>query len=129
MKIKPLRILLVDDESPQRSASKLRRLGGYNGDVDISTARSAEEAEIELRRARFSDEGSYDLVLSDYRMPGGNGSSLLQRMPFIDPCVDFAGLGGWDREQTDVPVFYAHEEAVGYINRKLERRKAFAAVA
>jgi two-component system response regulator GlrR len=63
------RILVVEDSDDIRTLMMiLLELEGY----DVETARSAEEA-LDLL-----NEGRYDLVLSDYALPGHSGAWLLQ---------------------------------------------------
>lgn len=69
--IKGKRILLVDDEIDLLEVLQihLQLLG-----ADVSTSRSGDEAFAVLQEQQF------DLVISDVRMPGGDGPSLLRRL-------------------------------------------------
>jgi CheY-like chemotaxis protein len=62
-------ILIVDDEEDLRDilSDELRSLGAFTTAVS-----SVGEAQNRLQ------EGPFDLILSDFRMPGGDGASLLQ---------------------------------------------------
>lgn len=73
------KLLLVDDEvGILRALRRLFRKAGYQ----ISIAESAEEA-LELLAV---DE--FPVILSDFRMPGADGGTLLQRAVELDPpCV------------------------------------------
>lgn len=63
------RLLVVEDSEDIRTLMvMLLEFEGY----DVETAYSAEEALLRLRG------GSYDLVLSDYALPGHSGAWLLQ---------------------------------------------------
>ena len=83
------RILVVDDEPALLEVSRrlLERLG-YAAD----TAASAEEA---LRRLAEAP-GAYDLVITDYTMPGMNGVELAERVREVSavPLVLTTGASG-----------------------------------
>src|SRR5271168_5200438 len=67
---KPLRILLVEDHAPTRSAmSRLIR----NAGADVVTARDGEEGLGYLLTQRF------DVLLTDLRMPVMDGFELMQQ--------------------------------------------------
>ena len=71
-------ILVVDDEGDVRDA--LRRTltsGGY----EVWTAACADEAMALMRNQ------SFDIVMSDYDMPGANGLQLLQRVRIQSPRI------------------------------------------
>ncbi len=72
--IKKEKILLVDDEpNVLRAISRLLR------DYDITALTSAEEALVITKHVKF------DLVISDYRMPGMNGVQFLIKLMAIQP--------------------------------------------
>lgn len=72
--IKKEKILLVDDEpNVLRAISRLLR------DYDITALTSAEEALMITKQVKF------DLVISDYRMPGMNGVQFLIKLMAIQP--------------------------------------------
>ena len=50
---------------------------------DVETAKSAEEAVSKF------DRGNFDLVISDYRLPGMNGVELLAHVKGNDPDIPF----------------------------------------
>ncbi len=62
-------VLIVDDEGPMLEifAEALR------GSFDVTTAKTAREAEFLLRKKNFK------VIVCDHLMPGGNGMSLLVR--------------------------------------------------
>lgn len=66
--IRGLRILLVDDDAAVRDAATLVLEG--SGCL-LTCAASAEQALLHLRT------GGFDVVISDYRLPGRDGLSLL----------------------------------------------------
>ncbi len=70
------KILLVDDESNVLRAIT-RLLKGY----DITALTSAEEALLIAKEVKF------DLVISDFRMPGMNGVEFLIKLIVIQPQI------------------------------------------
>ena len=80
------KILVVDDEvNSLKVLSATLKKGGY----DVQTARGGEEA-----ISRFS-ENEYNLVLSDYRMPGMDGEELLNKLKTIAPSVPVVLMTGY----------------------------------
>lgn len=72
------RVLVVDDEKNQREIySLILEDAGY----EVTTAQSGEQA---LRLAREAD---YDLVLTDYKMTGMDGLSLLSNLLKQEPSI------------------------------------------
>jgi DNA-binding NtrC family response regulator len=89
------RILIVDDDEP--ILKSLRRVlsmtpctgGDVTYKLSIDTFSSPEEA---LNKARHT---AYDLVLSDYRMPGMNGVQFLKALREIQPDAARLILSGY----------------------------------
>ena len=79
-------ILLVDDEAIIL-ATIGRDLSFENFDIDIAS--SAEEA------LKKTNNNSYDLIISDFMMPGMNGLQLLKAVKEKDPLVVFFILTGY----------------------------------
>lgn len=72
------RVLVVDDEKNQRDIyHMILEDDGYN----VTTAQSGEQA---LRLAR---ENGFDLVLTDYKMTGMDGLTLLSELLQLDPSI------------------------------------------
>ena len=69
-----VKILLVDDEE-----NILRALSRLLRDYPLTTASSGEEA------LQLAKEAVFDLVISDYRMPGMDGVTLLTEFRRIQP--------------------------------------------
>ena len=71
-------ILIIDDEEPQRTvlAGFFRKKG-----FEIATAESADEG------VAIFESQSIDLVLTDYRMPGGTGLDVLHAVKRVNPSV------------------------------------------
>lgn len=81
-----LTVMVVDDESTIRRAIS-RTLTGI---CDVTVAESADDAE-----ALFSAGGPYDLVISDYAMPGRDGVELahaLRHRGYAGPILLVTGM-------------------------------------
>ncbi|GAB4333742.1 MAG: sigma-54 dependent transcriptional regulator [Desulfobulbaceae bacterium] len=76
-------ILAVDDEI---NSLKVLSAALSGEGLRVDTARSGEEAFAKFR------ENRYDLVISDYKMPGMNGEQLLQKIKTVTPEVPFVLL-------------------------------------
>lgn len=72
------KILCVDDETHVLSGLKRRMRTRYN----ITTALGAEEGLQELE-----NNGPFDVVISDYKMPGMNGAEFLRKAYKLDPAA------------------------------------------
>lgn len=77
----PIRTLLVDDEPPARR--RLRRLlADFPAFQIVGEAAQVDEAEPAVRQARP------DLIFLDIEMPGGDGFTLIERLPpDLHPCI------------------------------------------
>ena len=72
------KVLVVDDEKNQREIYKLiLEDDGYQ----VTTAQSGEQA------LRFARENPFDLVLTDYKMAGMDGLTLLNELLKVDPSI------------------------------------------
>ncbi len=72
------RVLVVDDEKNQREIYTLiLEDDGYQ----VTTAQSGEQA------LRFARENPFDLVLTDYKMTGMDGLTLLNELLKLDPSI------------------------------------------
>ena len=76
-------ILAVDDEI---NSLKVLSVSLSSDRIQVDTARSGEEA-----FAKFKDK-HYDLVISDYKMPGMSGEQLLEKIKTITPEIPFVLL-------------------------------------
>jgi DNA-binding NtrC family response regulator len=72
------KVLVVDDEKNQREIYTL--ILGDDG-YQVTTAQSGEQA------LRFAAENSFDLVLTDYKMAGMDGLTLLNELLKLDPSI------------------------------------------
>ncbi len=81
-----LRILVVDDNALVAEATVATLLAGGHRAEAVRSAEAALE--------RFTP-GSWDLVLTDLRLPGLSGWELADRLHAVDPVVPVAILTGW----------------------------------
>ncbi|MEO0514031.1 MAG: response regulator [Planctomycetota bacterium] len=81
------RILLVDDE--QSIIASLKRLFRREG-YELHTANSGDEA-----LAMIDQQGPFDLVMSDFRMPGMTGAELLRKVRDRSPDTIRIILSGY----------------------------------
>lgn len=96
------RLLFIDDEP--RVLSGLRRM--LIPLQHIWSAEFADNAETAIARVK---ETSFDVVVSDLRMPGTDGATLLREVKRIDPKVVRIALSGQaDRELALRATQYAH---------------------
>lgn len=84
----PLRVLIVDDEPDLRELLGLYL--GYNLEVVIQEAGSGTDAIEAVKRA----EGQFDLVISDFTMPNGNGGVLESFLRQSYPNIPFLLVSG-----------------------------------
>jgi two-component system response regulator PilR (NtrC family) len=103
-------ILVVDDEAAQREI--LRTILVAEG-YEVETARTAAEALEKGGRKRF------DLVITDLRMPGADGLSLVRELSREDPptlVIIMTGFGSLDSAEQAM-----RQGAFDYLAKPLER--------
>jgi PAS domain S-box-containing protein len=88
-RVRPRRVLLVEDH--QDSADMLSQLLVFH-DFEVSVAHTIEEA------VSIADEGFFDLLISDIRLPDGSGLDLMRRLRSIRPIRGIA-ISGFGTEQ------------------------------
>jgi DNA-binding NtrC family response regulator len=105
----PLRILVVDDEAPQREL-----IGGFlkKQGHEILLAGSGQEALARVRETRV------DLVLSDFKMPGMTGLDLLRGVKTVNPEIPFLLLTAYGSVETAVEAM--KEGAADYLTKPLD---------
>ncbi|MEH6355684.1 MAG: sigma-54 dependent transcriptional regulator [Marinobacter sp.] len=118
------RILIVEDEDIIRSAvRKMLTHAGY----DVTDAGSVEEAEE-------YDLGSFDLIISDLRLPGAPGTEMIRRAPAtpvlimtsyasLRSAVDSMKLGAVEY----IAKPFDHDEMLASVAAILERKSALTA--
>ncbi|MBZ9790035.1 sigma-54 dependent transcriptional regulator [Rhizobium sp. 3T7] len=118
------RILLIDDEEEMRRSSA-QALGLFG--LDVATFASAEPV---LERVGYGFDG---VVISDIRMPGMDGMTLLQRIREMDSEIPVILVTGHADVQLAVSAMhagvydfvekpFAAQHLVGIIRRALDRR-------
>lgn len=118
------RLLVVDDEPDILLTVALLLESTFPG-VHVTTTPSAIEARKLLDRDRF------DLVITDYRMPGMDGAQLVQHIrgmqqpPKVIMCTAYADhrtLGDIEQRAPGLPIFHKPivlEEFLPYVRRLL----------
>lgn len=107
------KVLLVDDELEILEILETLILSEI--DCEITKCNSGNKAIQELQEAN-----QYDIILSDYNMPDGNGADLFEynvtnmNLPFI-----FIS-GGYLEDYKDVKNFYDHNELNFFINKPVD---------
>ncbi|MGH7410189.1 MAG: sigma-54-dependent transcriptional regulator [Candidatus Methylomirabilis sp.] len=106
------RILVVDDEGPQREI--VRRILDAEGYL-VETAPGGGEAVVRCQ------EKPFDLILTDLRMPGTDGLSLVERLTRDDPptlVILMTAYGSMDSAQHAV-----ERGAFDYLAKPIEREE------
>ena len=106
------RILVVDDEANIRSAlAKLLSKFGHS----VESAGTAEEA------LRLLQPGRYRVVLTDLRMPGTDGLSLLRQIKAVDGSVEVIVMTAFGTVDTAVEAM--REGAYDYIEKPINQER------
>jgi two-component system, NtrC family, response regulator AtoC len=104
------KVLVVDDEAPCRRV--LARQLTHQGHA-VSTAPDLEQA-VEILR-----EQQIDVVLTDLRMPNGNGLELVRRAAEIDPLIPCIVMTGYGSTEQSVEALRAG--AYWYLEKPFDR--------
>ena len=110
-RMKSKSILIVDDE-PKVGLSLKESLESLDHGYAVSQARSAEEALHALR------EVSYDLVVTDLRMPGMNGLQLLERVKHDSPHTRLILITAYGSEE--VAAATRGLQTIGYFTKPFQ---------
>lgn len=89
-----IQILLVDDE-PNILSSLRRALNAMPAEVFGGSAPQVEAFESPRAALARASEKSFDLVISDYRMPDLDGVALLERIAAEQPTIERIILTGY----------------------------------
>lgn len=107
VKPSPILVLLVDDDACFLKTSK--QCLETQGHFQIDTASSVDEAMGKMEKAK------YDVVVSDYQMPGKNGLQFLKELREKDNIVPFIIFTGRGREEIAIRALNLGAE--GYFNK------------
>jgi len=111
-----IRILLIDDEEALLEIAKifLEQEQGF----EVETSLSAQDALDKLKRDRF------DVIISDYQMPGMNGIELLKKLKSAGDTTPYILFTGRGRE--DVAIDALNNGASFYIQKGGDPKSQFA---
>lgn len=99
--IEPKRILIVDDE--KKVAFFLREgLEGLGEGYEVTSAESAESALRELATH------SFDLVITDFRLPGLNGLQLMEHLRKNNPNTRTILITAYGSEEVEAAAYKLH---------------------
>jgi PAS domain S-box-containing protein len=94
--VRPLRILLVDDEDLVRTAT---------ADMLADAGHSVEQAHSGGSALHlFESDSAYDVVITDYAMPLMSGAALIRKLRDIAPSVPALLITGYASASVDVPA-------------------------
>jgi response regulator RpfG family c-di-GMP phosphodiesterase len=119
--IKPT-ILYVDDESINLRLFKI----SFKDNYDITTAQSGEDG-LKL----IEENHHFDIIISDQRMPGMNGTQFMIDAKKILPQSKYILLTGYtdiealERAINDVGLWQYVKKTLGTIQLKIHNRKCF----
>lgn len=106
-----VKILFVDDERDLCHLMKLTL--EQNPRYEVTTAASGEEALQKARAAHF------DLVITDFRMPGMDGAELLRALKALRPQAPVVICSVYHDDPKTIPPD-VHREADGIISKPLD---------
>jgi DNA-binding NtrC family response regulator len=108
----PARILVVDDEANIRNAlAKLLTKSGHS----VKPAASGQEALAMLR------SNSFDIILTDLRMPGEDGLQLLREIRKREPAIEIIVMTAYGTIETAVQAM--REGAYDYIEKPVNMER------
>jgi PAS domain S-box-containing protein len=114
----PPKVLYVDDE--QEFVDLAVRLLGGGGAISVSGVTSADVA------LKMLEDDDFDVIISDYQMPGMNGIDFLRKIRAADIDTPFVVVTGKGRE--DVAVDALNSGADLYIQKSLDLKALFAEI-
>jgi len=101
------RILIVDDETEVRQS--LNKFMARNIECEIAEASDGRKALEAL------EEGAFDLILLDIKMPGISGLDVLKKARLMHPSMDILVISAWDSQPIAEEVL--QDGAVDYITK------------
>ncbi|WP_255331313.1 PAS domain S-box protein [Methanocalculus taiwanensis] len=112
----PISVLYVDDEPALLEIGKL--FIEQSGDNSVTTALDAEEA------IRLIDDQHFDVIVSDYQMPGMNGIAFLKHLRQSGNTIPFIIFTGRGREEVVIEAL--NSGADFYLQKGGDPRSQFA---
>jgi DNA-binding NtrC family response regulator len=118
------RVVVIEDDRDMRdTVVRALRLDGY----DVVSAGDGVRAAAVLRQLLQGDHHGIDLVVTDIRMPRGNGLELLESIRIVDddlPVVVMTGFGDSEveRRASDLGAFFLDKPFDVDDLRRLARR-------
>jgi PAS domain S-box-containing protein len=104
---RPIRVLHVDDDPSFLKVAK--QCLEMQGEIDIDTVSSVNEASEKLKKT------DYDVIVSDYQMPGKDGLEFLKELREKGNTVPFIVFTGKGREEIAIKAL--NLGADGYFNK------------
>src|SRR5271157_1257874 len=114
-----IRVLHVDDDSGILKIAK--QCLEMEGPLQVDTALSVEEALVKLKN------GNYDIVVSDYQMPGKDGLDFLKTLRTKGNTIPFIMFTGKGREE--VAIRALNMGANQYLNKLGETETVYTELA
>ncbi|MCJ7633019.1 PAS domain S-box protein, partial [Candidatus Bathyarchaeota archaeon] len=119
IKTAPIRVLHVDDDiSFLKTAKPILEMQGA---FQVDTASSVEEATEKMK------ENKYDVVISDYQMPGKDGLQFLKELRNSGNNISFVIITGKGREEAAIKAL--NLGADGYFNKLMHPETAYGELA
>lgn len=101
------RILIVDDEAEARES--LNKFMARNIECDIVEACDGRKALEAL------EQGTFDVVLLDIKMPGISGIDVLKKVQEMHPATDILVISAWDSQPVAEEAL--QDGAIDYITK------------
>ncbi len=109
--MEPIAILIVEDEENlARTLAKALRMGS-DGQYTVETCPTAEEAALLL------EENTYQLVISDYHLPGKSGLDLVMQVKAETPETHTILITGYGNAALEAQVDHSTE---GYLTKPFD---------
>lgn len=114
-----MKILIADDHSVVRQGVSLMLRDAFD-DIEIEQADSFYETLIAVK------EDTFDLLLLDINLPGGNNASMISDVKGINKDINILMFSAYEEEH--YALRYMQEGAKGYINKLSSEEKIIEAV-
>jgi len=117
----PLHILSLEDSPMDEELIKEYLLENFGSEIQINMVANEEDFISAISKDKF------DLILSDFRLPGFNGFQALAHAKAICPSTPFICVSGFIGEETAVELLkqgatdYVSKENLGRLKQSIER--------